>query len=140
MWAALPLRLLFFSLSGGSFTTIASIKRSTTVKPPFSDVTVGLFRTALRLSLVRNTACQYSSRKLIEAPSWNTTKTYVRLFPLRTRLEEAVRDVAEGAIEGAQRSLPQSLYKEHYLSIDRGFVQKMILPAGIITNLPLFPA
>lgn len=109
-------KVVVFSSVRWLFTTIASIQGSTTVKPPFSDVTVGLFQTALLLSLVRNKACQYSSRKFIEAPSWNTTKTYVRLFPLRTRLEETVRDVAEGAIKGVQGSLPQPVYKEHHLT------------------------
>ncbi len=43
-------KVVVFSLSGGSLTAIASVQEPTTVEPPFSDVTVGLFRAITRLT------------------------------------------------------------------------------------------
>ncbi|MCD4707276.1 MAG: glutamate mutase L [Candidatus Sabulitectum sp.] len=43
-------KVVVFSLSGGSLTAIASVQEPTTVEPPFSDVTVGLFRAVSRLA------------------------------------------------------------------------------------------
>lgn len=43
-------KVVVFGLSGGSFSAVDAVQEPTTVEPPFSDVTVGLFRAVRRLA------------------------------------------------------------------------------------------
>ena len=43
-------KVVVFELKGGSFTAVDAVQEPTTVEPPFSDVTVGLFRAVRRLA------------------------------------------------------------------------------------------
>ncbi len=43
-------KVVVFELKDGSFTAVGAVQEPTTVEPPFSDVTVGLFRAVRRLA------------------------------------------------------------------------------------------